>query len=63
MKSVHIWSFSGPYFTAFGANADQKNFNYGQFSPKVTDLLTDFKANISKYDEKSSRKIFRGENV
>ena len=48
MKSVRIWSFSSPYFPAFGlnkrdteylsvfspnaVNTDQKNSEYGQFS-------------------------------
>ena len=31
VKSVRIWSFSGPYFPAFGLNTDQKNSEYGQF--------------------------------
>ena len=32
VKSIHIWSFSGPYFPAFGLNTDQKNSEYGHFS-------------------------------
>ena len=30
--SVRIRSFSGPYFSAFGLNTDQKNSEYGHFS-------------------------------
>ena len=33
VKSVPIRSFSGPYFPAFGPNTDQKNSEYGKFSP------------------------------
>ena len=32
VKSVGIWSFSGPHFPALGLNTDQKNPNYGHFS-------------------------------
>ena len=32
VKSVGIWSFSGPHFPALGLNTDQKNFKYGYFS-------------------------------
>ena len=32
VKSVGIWSFSGPHFPAFGLNTDQKNSEYGHFS-------------------------------
>ena len=31
-KSLRIWSFSDPYFPAFGINADQKNSEYEHFS-------------------------------
>ena len=31
MKSVRIRSYSGPYFPAFGLNADQNNSEYGHF--------------------------------
>ena len=31
VKSVRIWSFSGPYVPAFGLNTDQKNSEYGHF--------------------------------
>ena len=31
MKSVLIPSFSGPYFTVFELNVDQKNSEYGHF--------------------------------
>ena len=32
VKSVRIWSYSGPYFPAFGLNTDQNNSEYGHFS-------------------------------
>ena len=31
-ESVHIQSYSGPYFPAFGLNTDQNNSEYGHFS-------------------------------
>ena len=38
VKSVHVWSYSGPYFPAFGLNievmrenTDQNNSEYGHF--------------------------------
>ena len=31
LKSVRIWSYSDPYFPAFGLNTDQNNFEYGHF--------------------------------
>ena len=31
MKSVRIWSYSGPCFPAFGLNTDQNNSEYGHF--------------------------------
>ena len=31
VKSVSIWSFSNPYFPAFGLNANRKNSKYGPF--------------------------------
>ena len=31
VKGVRIWSFSGPYFPAFGMNTNQKNSEYGRF--------------------------------
>ena len=31
VKSVGIRSYSGPYFPAFGLNADQNNSEYGHF--------------------------------
>ena len=45
MKSIHIWSFSGPYFPAFGLNTNQKNSEYGnvshgQFS-KIANFMLD----------------------
>ena len=39
VKSVRIRSFSGPYFPAFGLNTDQKNFEYGQFSRSVSNII------------------------
>ena len=32
VKSVHVQSYSGPYFPAFGLNTDQNNSEYGHFS-------------------------------
>ena len=32
MKSVRIWSFSGPYPARMRENTDQKNSEYGHFS-------------------------------
>ena len=32
VKSVHIWSFSGPYSVRMRENTDQKNSEYGHFS-------------------------------
>ena len=31
VKSVHIWSYSGLYFPAFGLDTDQNNSEYGHF--------------------------------
>ena len=31
VKSVRIWSYSGPYFPAFRLNTDQNNSEYGHF--------------------------------
>ena len=31
VKSVHVRSYSGPYFPAFGLNTDHNNSEYGQF--------------------------------
>ena len=31
VKSVRIWSYSGPYIPAFGLNTDQNNSEYGHF--------------------------------
>ena len=36
VKSVHIWTLSGPYFPAFGLNTDQKNSKHGYFSRSVS---------------------------
>ena len=35
VKSVHIRSYSGPHFPAFGLNTDQKKYEYGHFSRSV----------------------------
>ena len=57
VKSVGIWSFSGPYFPAFGMNMDQKNSEYGPF------LRSDFYEKIScakkvrKWCPKKKRKL------
>ena len=34
-ESVRVWSFSGPYFPAFGLNTDQKISDYEHFSRSV----------------------------
>ena len=34
-RSVLIWTFSGPFFSAFRLNADQKNSEFGHFSWSV----------------------------
>ena len=39
MKSVHIWSFYGPYFPTFGLKRDQSNSKYGHFSRSERDLI------------------------
>ena len=39
VKSVHIRSFSGPNFTEFRLNIDQKNYEYGQFSSRSRDII------------------------
>ena len=31
MKSIRIWSYSGPHFPAFGLNADYNNSEYEHF--------------------------------
>ena len=31
LKSFRFWSYSGPYFTAFGLNKNQNNLEYGHF--------------------------------
>ena len=38
--SVRIRSFSGPYFSAFELNMDQKNSEYGQLSRSVDHIDT-----------------------
>ena len=38
VRSVRIWSFSGPYFPAFGLNTDQKNSEYEHFSRSASNL-------------------------
>ena len=35
VNSVHIRSYSGPHFLAFGLNTDQNNFEYGHFLRSV----------------------------
>ena len=51
VKSVHIGSFSGPYFPAFELNTDQKNSEYGHFSCSVNQLKT-FEGNALKINKK-----------
>ena len=41
MKSVQIWSFSGPYFPAFGLNT-------GKYGPEKTPYLDTFHAVFGK---------------
>ena len=60
VKSVHIWSYSGPYFPAFGLNTercispysfcmweytDQNNSEYGHFSRSESSQIT-FKTTV-----------------
>ena len=42
MKRVHIRSFSGPYFPAFGLNTEKKNSEYGHFSRSVDFQLQEY---------------------
>ena len=53
MKSVGIRSYSGPYFPAFGLNADQNNSKYGHFLR--SDCLNNGKEeeNLKKHSEDS----------
>ena len=37
-KGFRIWSYSSPYFPAFGLNADQNNSEYGHFLRSATYL-------------------------
>ena len=41
VKSVHIWSFFGSYFPAFGLNTVQKNSECGHFSRSVLHSVTE----------------------
>ena len=45
VKSVRIWSFSSPYFPAFGLNTDQENSEYGHF---LSSEFPYFLANFTK---------------
>ena len=47
VKIVVIWSFSCPYFPAFGLNTDHKNSEYGLFLHSVTIRNFVTKQNIS----------------
>ena len=46
-KSVRNWSFSGPYFPAFGLDVDQKNSEYGHLGLGFLGLTVFF---MSKYE-------------
>ena len=46
LESVRILSFSGPYFSAFGLNTDQKISEYGHFSRSI---VNDFSYMFDKY--------------
>ena len=47
VKSVRIRSYSGPYFTAFGLNADQKSSVYGHFLRSESETVLDhFSASV-----------------
>ena len=47
VKSVRNWSFSGPYFPAFGLDVDQKNSEYGHLGLGFLGLTVFF---MSKYE-------------
>ena len=63
VKSVRIWSFSGPYFPMLGLSTYQKNSEYEQFSRNVNqyDQYTyqknseyeHFSRNVNQYDQYS----------
>ena len=36
VKSIRIWSYSGPHFRTFGLNTDQNNSKYGHFLRSAT---------------------------
>ena len=40
VKSVCIWSFSGPFFPAFGLNTDHKISEYRHFSRTESSYFT-----------------------
>ena len=44
VKSVRVWSYSGPHFPAFVLNTDQNNSEHGHFlrSGNVTETLSKF---------------------
>ena len=60
VKSVRIWSFTGPYFSAFGLNADQKNSEYGQFSCTAFLAITSFLYPHKTSENKRFSDVFRG---
>ena len=42
LKSIHIWRFSGPYFTAFGLNMERFSRNAGKYGPEKLRIRTLF---------------------
>ena len=46
MKSVRIWSYSGPHFPAFGLNTDQNNYEYGHFLRSVMHFVSSLRRPI-----------------
>ena len=51
VKSVHIWSYSGLYFPAFGLNTNQNNSKYGLFLRSVLLLIPSRFKQINKFDD------------
>ena len=60
-KSVRIWSYSVPYFPAFGLNTDQSNSEYGHFSLSVADVLSG--KNFFSTVDPSYYELWRGNGI
>ena len=39
VKTVRIWSYSGPYFPGFGQNMDHNNPEYAHFLRSVNEFI------------------------